>query len=395
MGVFIESFVWEPNPSVYLFIFFLCFFSIILLPYFSKNSSNRASTVFDHALSSSFLRFQRSFLFLYSLACVTEGMWSVFGEFELAYYGVTREQMVVYLCVGCVVAVVFGTCFGMLADLIGQKKVCLIFWTLHLFIGMLKWIISHPSIWVASICLSLATSLFSFSFETWMVVEHDKLGHRQDTLSDMFWLMTFSESASLIGSQVLANWLVGDDLEKNIVSPSIAAIVLAIMGIFSTTRGWTETPQTLALKDYRMSFSVYIFGDKRIWLLACAQACLHFSISFFWILWAPTLVADGREVHLGLVYPCLLGARMLGSTVFPWLIHGPSPLRTEEYLVYAFIMMGFVLSIVAYDYQGGYFRNLGNATIMAFAALGLFAAAGCMHVLKQWGKQPYQYSHKL
>lgn len=54
---------------------------------------------------------------------------------------------------------------------------------------------------------------------------------------------------------------------------------------------------------------------------------------------------------LGLVYPCLLGARMLGSTLFPWLIGGPLSLRFEVYLVYAFITMGFVLSIVAYDYQ--------------------------------------------
>jgi hypothetical protein len=56
-------------------------------------------------------------------------------------------------------------------------------------------------------------------------------------------------------------------------------------------------------------------------------------------------------VHLGLIYPCLLGTRMLGSTVFPWLISGPLSLRTEDCLVYSFIMMGFVLSIIAYDYQ--------------------------------------------
>lgn len=56
-------------------------------------------------------------------------------------------------------------------------------------------------------------------------------------------------------------------------------------------------------------------------------------------------------MHLGLIYPCLLGSRMLGSTVFPWLTGGLSPLRTEDYLVYAFIIVGMVLSITAYDYQ--------------------------------------------
>jgi len=61
--------------------------------------------------------------------------------------------------------------------------------------------------------------------------------------------------------------------------------------------------------------------------------------------------ADGREVHLGLVYPCLLGARMLGSTIFPWLLTGPSSLLTEDCLMYAFVVLGISLSVIAYDYQ--------------------------------------------
>ena len=46
-----------------------------------------------------------------------EGLWSVFGEFELAYYGVSREQMVLYLCVGSAAALFIGTFLGVLSDL--------------------------------------------------------------------------------------------------------------------------------------------------------------------------------------------------------------------------------------------------------------------------------------
>ena len=42
---------------------------------------------------------------------------------------------------------------------------------------------------------------------------------------------------------------------------------------------------------------------------------------------------------------------MLGSTTFPWFFSGPLYLRTEDCLVYVFIVMGFILSIVAYVYQ--------------------------------------------
>lgn len=452
MGVVIESSVWEPSSSAYIFIFLSCLLSLSLFPFhLSKHGPTKSPPFSDHPTSyssSSSLHFQRYFLLLYSLASVLEGLWSIYGEFELVYYGISKENTVTFMLIG------FGTalfvCFlGLVSDLIGGKKFCLVFYTLHLIVGIWKRISSSPSFWVANVCLSLATSIFSFSFETWAVVEHDK-GHRQDILNETFWLMTFFESASLIGSQVIGNWMVGSNLEKGIASPSTAAIFLAIVGIICMCRDYDGTPQSMNFKDYKVSFYTYILGDRRIWLLACAQACLHFSIVVFWILWAPTLVADGREVYLGLIYPCLLGARMLGSTVFPWLIS--ASLRTEDCLVYAFIMQGLLLSIIAYDYQEigvlvtqfslfhaciglilpslarlrtmyvpnelrggmislslapanaailfvlmqrGYYRTIENSTMIAFAALGLFAAAGCMHVLKRCGKQPYQNWHNL
>lgn len=42
---------------------------------------------------------------------------------------------------------------------------------------------------------------------------------------------------------------------------------------------------------------------------------------------------------------------MLGSTVFPFLTSGPSSFRIEDCLVYAYITLAALLSIVAYDYQ--------------------------------------------
>lgn len=51
------------------------------------------------------------------------------------------------------------------------------------------------------------------------------------------------------------------------------------------------------------------------------------------------------------MYPCLMGAKMLGSTAFPWFFNGTISLRTEECLVYVFPVMGLLLFIVAYDYQ--------------------------------------------
>ncbi|KAL6993822.1 hypothetical protein U1Q18_011935 [Sarracenia purpurea var. burkii] len=143
---------------------------------------------------------------------------------------------------------------------------------------------------------------------------------------------------------------------------------------------------------------------------------------------------------------------MLGSTAYPWFFAGLLSFRIEDCLVYVFILMGSALSIVAYDYQEigvlvalfclfhacvglilpalarlrtmyipnelrggmislsvapanaailffllqrGYYQNIENSTIMAVAALGLFSAAACLHLLKRWGKPPHQTWHKL
>ncbi|TYG89233.1 hypothetical protein ES288_A12G083400v1 [Gossypium darwinii] len=443
MGIVIETSIWEPSSSVFIFIFFSSFLLLSLFPfYLSKHAPTTKSSAFsDHPFSSSsppslFPRIR------YIIFKILEGLWSVYGEFELVYYGISKEDTVTFMLIGFGAALFVGSLLGLVSDLIGRKKTCLVFFILHLIVGILKMVAPSPSFWVANLCLSLATSIFSFSFETWGVVEHDKvdskLGHRQDILNETFWLMTFFESASLIGSQVIGNWMVGGNLEKGIGSPSIAATLLAILGITCMSRHYDGTTKIMTFKDYRMSFSVYNLGDRRIWLLACAQACLHFSIAVFWILWAPTLVADGREVFLGLIYPCLLGARMLGSTVFPWLIN--ASLRTEDCLTCAFVVQALLLSIIAYDYeeigvlvtqfslyhaciglilpllarlrtmyvpnelrggmislslapanaailfilmQRGYYRTIENSTMIVFAAVGLFMAAGCMYVLKR------------
>ncbi|XP_059282588.1 uncharacterized protein LOC132036296 [Lycium ferocissimum] len=450
MGVVIESNIWEPNPVFYLFIFISCCFSIFSLP--SNSNNTRISSVFDHALPSSFITSQTSFLFLYSLSSVMEGLWGVFGEYGMLYNDISREQMIVSLCLEYAAALFVGTFQGVLSDLIGQKKVCLLFCSLHLFVAIWRRVTGDPRVWLASICLSLASTIFFFNFETWMVVEHDKLGQRQNLVNDKFWLMTFAESASFIGSQVLGNCLIGGNGKRSLLSPSGAVLVMAIIALVHVSQGWKEDPKSTIFKDYQTKFHTYIFKDKRIWLLSWAQASVHFSIAIFWILWAPTIVGDGREVLLGLIYPCFLDAKMLGSTAFPWFFNGPLSLRTEDCLVYAFAVMGLVISVIAYDYQEiqvlvvlfcifhacmglvlpslarlrtmyvpnelrsgimslslapsntillfflvqrGWYRNIENSTIIATAALGLFTAAGCMYMLKQLGKQPHQNWHKL
>ncbi|KAE8704119.1 Acyl-CoA-binding-like protein isoform 1 [Hibiscus syriacus] len=430
MGIVIATSVWEPSSSVFVFISISisCFLSRYLFPfYLSKHASTKSPPFSDHPNSSSSLslRFQLYFLCIYSLASVLEGLWSVYGEFELFYYGISKEDTVTFLLIGFGAALFVGRFLGLVSDLI---------------------------------------------FETWAVIEHDKVGSNlKDLVLSCYVYLVAKKKRGNIEHDDMENFFF--PFQKGIGSPSIVASLLAIVGIICKSRDHDGTPKTMTFKDYRVSFYAYILGGRRIWLLTCAQACLPYSIAVFWIRWPPTQVADGREVYLGLIYPCMLGARMLESTVFPWLID--ASFRTEDCIMYAFVTQALLLSIIAYDYQDigvlvtqfflfhaciglnlpslarlrtmyvsnglcggmislslapanaailfllmqpafigcclklvkndlgivfsmgpmlapsldhlrrGYYRTIENSTMIAFAAVGLFMADGCMHVLKR------------
>lgn len=81
-------------------------------------------------------------------------------------------------------------------------------------------------------------------------------------LSETFWLMSFFESACLIGSQVFSNWIIGNNAERSLASHSTAGIFLAVICLVCLTRGWKEIPHKVALKEYMASFRAYIVGGK-------------------------------------------------------------------------------------------------------------------------------------
>ncbi|GJX34180.1 hypothetical protein Tco_0245737 [Tanacetum coccineum] len=53
------------------------------------------------------------------LLILMEGVQPLFGEYEIAYFGQSKKQMVTYLIIGCASTILVGTYVGMLSDLIG------------------------------------------------------------------------------------------------------------------------------------------------------------------------------------------------------------------------------------------------------------------------------------
>lgn len=75
-----------------------------------------------------------------ALFVVLEGSWSVFGE--LAHYGASKEDIVLYLCIGSGAALVFGSLLGMISDLRYMNLVTFIYivkWRSYRDLLMLDW----------------------------------------------------------------------------------------------------------------------------------------------------------------------------------------------------------------------------------------------------------------
>lgn len=77
-----------------------------------------------------------------------------------------------------------------------RKKFSLVFCILHLFVGILKRTTASPRVWMANICLSHATALFSFSFETWVVAEHEKVCTKK--LATLLWMGRYGRGKAFV-----------------------------------------------------------------------------------------------------------------------------------------------------------------------------------------------------
>lgn len=445
MGVVVEREEWALSSFAYPLLSAAALAAVLLLPYLSPRTAPHAtgpSSPFDVG-AAPFLRFRRAFLVLFSLASVVEGIHSVFGEDEFVRCRLGREQTTARLASTTAAALFPGSISGVISDKIGPRRACILYWVLQLAVGVVKSFSALRCSWINNFILAFASSVFYFCFETWLVLEHEKQDQKQDVLFDTFWLMTFFESVSLVGSQEITNVLVSDD-DSRFLLPYAFAATLSVVGILYIRNASSTCQHASAIGSYQKSFLAHVLRDKRVLILVLAQASIHFAVSAFWFLWAPTIVADGRYAQLSVIYPCFLASRMLGSAGFPWFYGAIAPFRNEDSLTIAYVGAGLALSIVAYDYQeiaplvivfcifhacvgfilpslarlrtmylpnelrGGmmsfsmslanaatfvfliqgsaHHLRVANSTILSLASYGLLGAGGCVHMLRRWRK---------
>jgi len=85
---------------------------------------------------------------------------------------------------------------------------------------------------------------------------------KQDLLFDTFWLMTFFESVSLVGSQEITNVLVSDDDSRFLLLPYAFAATLSVVGILYIRNASSTSQHASAIGSYQKSFFAHVLRGE-------------------------------------------------------------------------------------------------------------------------------------
>ncbi|KAL3689719.1 hypothetical protein R1sor_016028 [Riccia sorocarpa] len=340
---------WEGPKWVYAFLLGVC--ALLVYAQSVLASKNKPNEKYTGQYPRAFVDFQRRFLVVFFLFTLIEGLQTVYREALYQDYGFGRREIGIFVVTVHTVALFFGTILGVAADSIGRRKATIICGLLELVGCSVRYSKDFYLLCFANVCHGLAISLFPTALEAWLISEHERLGFRQEWLCKTLWLMALGTGAAAIGVGAFANLMV-DRLGLGLVSPTFVAAAVAGLGIFLVLNGWVENVGTQQHKlSVAMVNAFQALTDRRILLLGWVQATFDVTFAAFQFLWTPTLIADGRDIHSGMIYVYLMASLMLGSAVAALLLCGPYTNRPETFLPLVFIIASLALLVPAYDHQ--------------------------------------------
>ncbi len=134
-----------------------------LANYLARNTDQQKQSVSN----ANFLAFQRSFFAVYFLALFGDWLQGPYVYKLYDYYGFKESQIAVLYVAGFASSVVFGTATGPLADLVGRKKIALLFSILYTICCLTKLSSSYWMLMVGRIMGGISTSMLFSTFESW------------------------------------------------------------------------------------------------------------------------------------------------------------------------------------------------------------------------------------
>ncbi len=121
--------------------FFMLSLVAVAVNQLAKNTEQQRQSVSN----ANFLSFQRSFFVIYFLALLGDWLQGPYVYKLYDYYGFREEQIAVLYVTGFASSVLFGTATGPLADILGRKRVAVLFCVMYSLCCLSK---LSPNYWV-------------------------------------------------------------------------------------------------------------------------------------------------------------------------------------------------------------------------------------------------------
>ena len=146
---------------------FGAFFGLALIAAAANYSARNTDQQKQSVSNANFLTFQRSFFAVYFLALFGDWLQGPYVYKLYDYYGFKESQIAVLYVAGFASSVVFGTATGPLADVVGRKKIAVLFSVLYTFCCLTKLSSSYWMLMIGRIMGGISTSMLFSTFESW------------------------------------------------------------------------------------------------------------------------------------------------------------------------------------------------------------------------------------
>lgn len=267
--------------------------------------------------SAEFLSFQRNYLVVYLLAFLGDWLQGPYVYALYEDYGFDQGDIAMLFICGFGASLVFGTLAGGMADMLGRKKICILFSLAYTGSCITKMWNNYHILMFGRVLGGLSTSLIFTVFEAWMVSEHNNRGFAPALLSDTFGKATLGNGIIAILAGQIAQ--VAAD-RYGFVGPFIVALFpLMLCGIVVACT-WNENygdSKINLVKTFSNAWKV-IKEDRACLWLGLGQSAFEGAMYTFVFMWTPALATEETKATLpyGTIFGAFMACCMLGSSIF-------------------------------------------------------------------------------
>ncbi|KAF9394628.1 Molybdate-anion transporter [Mortierella sp. AD011] len=297
----------------------------------------------------SFSKFRNNYLAVYLTVMMSDWLQGPYLYALYQDYGFFMYDIAVLFITGFVSGAVFGTVVANTADVLGRKRMALLFCCTSSVASLIRLSDNYHYLVFSHLLSGLSTALLYCVFEAWYISQHQRKGFAPALIGATFSTAIFLNGLVAILAGIVANIAV--EWSGSLAAPfvvSAGTLLLAgylIMSSWEENYGESKTNASGSVIKSMAEGIVVLKNDINILSLGLAQTVFECCMYTFVLLYTPALEASVKNSSgstapfpLGYLFSAMMLCSMLGSLAFKYL--SSSGISTENLLSMALIVSG-------------------------------------------------------